>query len=218
MIKRTLIAFAIAFAVVALAENAALGAGYSAVSTFGLDDSYETSTGAYDPNSFPPYGIYGFDVGQSDDFAVKVDGKKTVRWPFQYEWLTICKIRLQMEIGMFIRVKDCDKAEIIMEQVDCADIDRDSDEWPCYYGCLDDPSKLEITSNFDAELRGKVQRSGDVLKKDKYKVSVEPDTVTAGSSTKVEICVEAWEVQIEKGDPGDKEDIGFVLLQARPQL
>lgn len=212
MIKRTLIAFAL------VALMASIVSARSAVDTFGLDDSYKTDFGAFDPNSFPPFGIYGFDKGQSDDFSVKVDGKKTVRWPFQYEWLTICKIKLQMEIGMFIRVKDCDKAEVILEQVDCTDIGRDDDEWPCYEGCLDDPSKLEITSNFDAELRAKLDVDGDVLRDNRVKGFVEPDKIQAGNATKVEVCVQAWEVRIERGDPGDKEDVGFVLLQARPQL
>ncbi|UCC96733.1 MAG: hypothetical protein JSW66_12915 [Phycisphaerales bacterium] len=202
MIKRTLIAFAV-IAFVASIEPAVA--------------AIDTGFGSIDTESYPPFAIYNFDKGQSDDFAVKVDGKKTVRWPFQYEWLTICKIPLQMNIGMFIRVKDCDKAEIILEQVDCADIGADDDEWPCYEGCLDNPSKLKVTSNFDAELQGKVVDTTGVVNKKKTDVEVTPDEISAGS-TDVEVCVTAWEVEIEEGEPGTEVDVGYVALQARPLL
>ncbi|MHC4509633.1 MAG: hypothetical protein ACYTAO_11840 [Planctomycetota bacterium] len=197
MIKRTLIAFAV-IAFVASVVPAA---------------------NTKDTDSYPPFEVYSFDVGQSDDQAVKVDGKKTVRWPFDYKFLEICRIPLKMKLGMYIRVKDCDKSstEIVLKQKDCEDvlIGKQAKHWPCYYGC----ETIKILANFNAEIDAKVVSQSDVIDEDDTKAWADPDNIVGdGEYHSVDICVKTWETKIEKGAAGDETKVGYVSVLARPEV
>jgi len=181
----------------------------------------------YDPDTYPPFAVYSFDVGQSDDQAVKVDGKKTVRWPFEYKPLEICRIPLKMKIGMYIRVKDCDHGDtkIILVQKDCKDLKQknltdalEEKNWPCYFGCR----KIQILANFDAEISGKVVSTKGVIQDDKVYVTANDKSsdviVGDGNYHDVNICVTTWEAKIEKGKAGDEEEVGYVSVLARPAV
>jgi hypothetical protein len=196
MIKKTLIAFAAMAFVVSIVPAA----------------------NTVDEDSYAPFSVYSFDVGQSDDQALKVDGKKTARWPFDYKWLEVCRIPLKMKLGMYIRVKDCDKSstEIVLQQKDCEDLGRAAKEWPCYYGC----ETIKVLANFNAEIRGKVVSTSDVIDNvNDTKTTADPDNIPGdGEYHNVEICVTTWETKIEKGQAGDETVVGYVSVQARPEV
>jgi hypothetical protein len=199
MIKRTLIAIA----VIAFLANA--------VPMFATTVDSET---------YPPFAVYSFSPDQDDDLAIKVDGKATVRWPFEYKYLEICKIPVKMKIGMYIRVKDCDKSttKIILVQKDCDDaetVGKAAKDWPCYYGCV----SIQILSNFNAQIRGQFVDRSDVINGDKYGVSVTPNTIVGdGNYHSVDICVKTWLTKIEKAAAGDEVTVGNVSVQARPEV
>jgi hypothetical protein len=171
-----------------------------------------------DTTTYPPFAVYSFSPHQSDDLAIKVDGKQTVRWPFEYKYLTICKIPVYMKIGMYIRVKDCNDKKIIIVQKDCEDaetVGKGADQWPCYYGCV----TIEILSNFNAEIRGDLQDRTAVINGDKWSVSVTPNTIAGdGNYHAVDVCVKTWLAKIEKAAAGDEVKVGNLAIQARPQV
>jgi hypothetical protein len=172
-----------------------------------------------DTDSYPPFEVYSFDYKQSDDQAVKVDGKKTVRWPFDYKFLEICQIPLKMKLGMYIRVEDCDKdsTEIVLKQKDCEDqnVGREKKEWPSYRGC----ETIEILANFNAEIDGKVVSESEVIEEKNTELTVDPDHIPGdGEYHDVTICVVAWKAKIEKGKAGDETKVGYVSVLARPEV
>jgi hypothetical protein len=170
--------------------------------------------------AFAAISVWQFTDEQSDDLALKVDGKQTVRWPFDYKFLEICRIPIEMKVGMFIRVKDCDDKKIVLTQKDCEDqvINKDSDDWPCYFGCVE----VDISANFDAELDTKLYyENGDIEDAidDNWSSSIDPDTIAGdGDRHTVEICVKAWKVKLEDIPYGDSVDIGEVAILARPEV
>jgi len=171
-----------------------------------------------DSETYPPFEIYSFSPDQSDDLAIKVDGKKTVRWPFEYKYLEICKIPVKMKIGMYIRVKDCDDKKVVLVQKDCTDaetVNKDADDWPCYYGCV----TVDILANFNAQIRGQLVDRSSVINGDKWSVSATPNAITGnGNYQSVTLCVKTWETKIEKAAAGDEVDVAKLSVQARPEL
>ncbi len=213
MIKRTLIAIA----AIALLTSV----------TFGV-----TSTGW--PESDPKLFIWNHTAG--DSAATKVDGKMTVRWPFEYKFLEICRIPVYMKIGMYIKVIDCDKYKVILEQVDCADLkkahpgdDIKAEHYPCYEGCAkhkDGWQGVKVISNFPAELgatfyklvdgEGNAKDGGKVI--DKANANVTPSDIPASTETKVDVCVWTWKTKLEMYGAGDEVKVGEVAVTARPKV
>lgn len=198
MIKRTLIAIA----VIAFLANAV--------------PMFAATT--VDSETYPPFSVYSFSPDQHKDLAIKVDGKQTVRWPFEYKWLEICKIPVKMKIGMYIRVKDCADKKIIIVQKDCDDaetVNKSAGDWPCYYGCV----SIQILANFEAQIRGQLVDRTAVINGDKWSVSVTPDIIGGdGNYDTVDVCVKTWLAKIEKAAAGDEVLVGNVSIQARPTV
>ncbi len=171
-----------------------------------------------DTTTYPPFAVYSFSPPQSDDLAIKVDGKQTVRWPFEYKYLTICKIPVKMKIGMYIKVKDCNDKKIVIVQKDCEDAEtmgKGAGDWPCYYGCV----TIEILSNFNAEIKGDFVDRTAVINGSNWSVSVTPNTITGnGNYQPVDVCVKTWQAKIEKAAANDEVLVGAVAIQARPQV
>jgi hypothetical protein len=204
MIKRTLIAIAL-MAFVASLASAAL-----------------TPLEGYDP-----FKVYPLDLG--DSRSLKVDGKATVRWPYEFKFLEVCRIPVYMEIGMYIKVIDCDKKKIVVKQVDCGDLRAKygthigASDWHCYEGCVKD---VEIVSNFPAVLDAEffVLRDAEGNKKDGGKVidqvdgAVTPNEIPASIKTKVEICVYMWKTDLENFTAGDEVRVGDVAIMAKPKV
>ncbi len=171
-----------------------------------------------DSTTFPPFSVYSFSPPQSDDLAIKVDGKQTVRWPFDYKFLEICKIPVKMKIGMFIKVIDCADKKIVLVQKDCEDaetVGKGAGDWPCYFGCV----TIDVLANFNAELRGRLVDRSSVINGDKWSVSVTPSDIPGdGNAHSVDVCVKTWQAKIEKAAAGDEVDVAKVSIQARPKV
>jgi len=171
-----------------------------------------------DSATYPPFSVYSFSPDQDDDLAIKVDGSATVRWPFDYKYLTICKIPVKMKIGMYIRVKDCDDKKIVLVQKDCEDaetVGKGAGDWPCYYGCV----SIDILANFTAKIKGDFVDRTSVINGDKWSVSVTPNTIAGdGNYHTVDVCVKTWQAKIEKAAAGDEVSVGNVAIQAKPNV
>jgi len=202
MIKRTLIAIA----VIAIAASVSYGSNIQGY--FPSNDDKQLSIYNWvDPND------------QSDkDEALKVDGKMEVRWPFDYKYLTICKIPVKMKIGMYIRVDECDDKKVVLVQKDCEDaetVGKGPKDWPCYYGCV----TVNILANFNAQIRGDLQDRSSVINGDKWSVSASPNTIAGdGNYHPVDLCIKTWQAKIEKAAAGDEVNVANLAVQARPAV
>ena len=184
MIKRTLIAIAVV-ALLATSAHAALQL----------------------PDYFGPFG---------DDYAVKVDGsdKPTIRWPYEikYTALTVCTIPIKMHVGMYVQIEDCKKKKIVLQQVDCGDLPKNADHYPCYIGCV----KFRVRSNFDVKMGQSLHKAGDIPMD--WSCSYKDGDVVTGDGDwhEMQLCVKAWKAQIYRGTPGDEVNVGSVDITVKP--
>ena len=153
---------------------------------------------------------------RSDDMAVKVDGSEKVRWPFEYKALTVCTIPIKMHVGMYVEVKDCKDKKLILQQVDCGDIGKGGDEYPCYLGCV----SFDVRANFEVKMganlnKGKIGDETPIKDWDKYYDG--GDVIPGdGSYHNVKVCVKAWKTEIWNAPPGDEVTVGTLDVTVKP--
>ena len=189
MIKRTLIAIALV-ALLATTAQAALEE---------YHHGYDPSDGSWD--------------GKSG--AVKVDGtdKPTFRWPYtiSYKALVICQIPIKMDIGMYVQVINCKDKKIVLQQVDCGDIGKGDDKYPCYLGC----TTFDVRSNFEVKLGSALHKDSDVIKN--WEAYYDGGSVVpASTTTNIKLCVKAWEAQLWEHAAGDQVSVGSVDITVKP--
>ena len=160
-----------------------------------------------------------FAQGDAYDGALKIPEGQ--HWPCicEYEELTLCQIPVFLKVGMFVKV-DC-SGKIVLHQVDCTSIGKAIDDFPCYKGCKD--NKLAIKSNFEVKLKAKFEKSSDIIPNNNKTSCYFDDGVNPVSSSytfigskTVDLCVEAWQVNVYNGTPGDEAPIGTVTITALP--
>ena len=153
--------------------------------------------------------------------GIKVDPiKMDVLWPFvEYKALPLCVIPVKMKIGLFVQIEECHKRKIILNQVECGDIGKNtSGDWPCYLGC----TTIKVRANFDAKLGLDKAKVGGVL--DKWEAYfTDGDTVDAVAGwVSHEICVKAWRAKLYSVAAAAKADevidVGTVTVTVKPNV
>lgn len=159
-----------------------------------------------------------FHFSEDGTKATKVDGSQTVRWPFDYKALDVCCMPVKMSVGMWVQVEKCDDKKIILEQVDCGDIGKGANYFPCYLDC----EKLKVRANFDVKLGTRLTKediAGDDVISDWEAYYNGTSVVTGdGDYHEVEVCVKAWNVRLWKGSPGDETKVGTLCITAKPNV
>ena len=196
MLKRTLIAIAAVALLVGTAQGAL--------------EIYDT----WDHDSDPNTAEVPTPMKWGNHSAVKVDGSQTVRWPFEYTALEICRIPVLMKIGMFVKVTDCKKKKIVLEQVDCGDLGLGAGDFPCYFDC----ETIAVAANFDVKIGVKLYKIGTVLNKTSAYVDGSDVVPGDGNNHNVSVCVKAWQTQIQKGAVGDTTKVGELSITAKPDV
>jgi hypothetical protein len=134
-------------------------------------------------------------------------------WPYEYVAVDLCTIPVYMDVGLYVQIKDCDKRKIELKQVDCAEIDRESKDFPCYLDC----EEFEIRANFEVKLGVKKAKADPTNLKDWDAYYDGEDTVPGdGNYYKRKVCVKAWKTEIWKSSPGDKVKVGEVTITVKP--
>jgi hypothetical protein len=172
-----------------------------------------TSAQAFGPE--PHYGAQGPNKG------IKIDPiKMDIFWPFvEYKALDLCQIPVKMKIGVFVQIEKCHEKKIVLSQVDCADMGKNSSgDWPCYKGC----TTIKVRSNFDVKLALTKAKVGPVLQ-DWSAYFTGADTVDAGTGwNALEICVDAWKANLYAqevlGQAGETFDVGTVTVTVKPNV
>ncbi|MHC4725971.1 MAG: hypothetical protein ACYS17_01990 [Planctomycetota bacterium] len=129
--------------------------------------------------------------------------KRDFDWPFTYKPIGLCKMDVFMDIGHFVQMKDCNKRELEMKQVNCESIGEGSDDFPCYDGC----EEFEVRANFPAVFGGELTNKSAVFKEVKVYFKDGDDQIngSTGDWEKVTICVKAWKTEIWKADEAKKK-------------
>ncbi len=183
---------------------------------------------------------YYFPIGDLD--SVKVDGSETVRWPVDFKDLPVYTIPIKMKLGMYIEVswpmgfdpidfndfdddfefdwdpndvsanKDKNR-KIVLQQVLCSDIGRESSDWPCYFDCVD----LKIRANFQVKLGTELVKTGGVI--DEWEAYFDGTNIVTGSGEyeTIRVCVKAWKARLLDVPAGERE-VGKLLITVIPDM
>ena len=145
--------------------------------------------------------------------SVKRDGD----WPFEYKALDLCTMKIYMDVGHFVQLKDCSDRSIHLKQVTCTSIGKsNTDDFPCYRDC----EAFKVRANFAAILGGRVDKLDPtgLLKEtrvtwvgDKFQIS------GTGSWEDLEVCVDVWDAEIWKAaEPTNKLHVGNLVITVKP--
>jgi len=133
---------------------------------------------------------------------------------FFYEPVDLCKFPVSMEVGYFATIKECNKREIKLEQVDCRSIGRDGD-FPCYKGS----DVIEVRANFPAIFNATIDKSGgdeDILKEVNLYWENGVNTIQGGTGwEELKLCLDAWGVEIWKSPVGTVK-VGEITIGVKP--
>ena len=145
--------------------------------------------------------------------GVKVDGNEKVFWPYEYKKLDICSMPILMEIGMYVDVQDCKDKKIILKQVDCAEISKASNDFPCYLDC----ETINVRANFDVKLGTRIEKT--TVLKDAEGFFDGGDVVPGdGSYHAMKVCVRAWDARLYNGSYGSEVEVGTLYITAKPDV
>jgi len=162
---------------------------------------------------------YGQDTYQVPG-QIKVDGLWPATITIDYTPIEICRIPIWIKVGMFIEVENCGQKKIVLKQVNCPG----GQSFPCYKGCV----TIKVRANFEAQLSLKLYKIGTIISGgfggDKWKAYFTDGVTTAntwiitgdGNFNTVDICVEAWDVNIYMASPNTQVQAGEVAILAVP--
>jgi hypothetical protein len=148
---------------------------------------------------------------QADDPAIKRD----FDWPFTYKAIDLCKMPVYMDIGHFVQMKECNKRELVMSQVDCESIGKGGGDFPCYDGC----EEFEVRANFPAVFGGNLSNKSAVFKEVEvyWKDGDNQINGSTGDWEKLTVCVKAWKTEIWKASEAKKKQkVADLTITVKP--
>jgi hypothetical protein len=148
---------------------------------------------------------------QAGDPAIKKDGD----WPWEYKAIDLCTMPVYMDVGHYVQLKECNKREIKLVQVDCESIGRDSGDFPCYSDCED----IEVRANFPAIFGATLSKIGPILKDTNlyWKDDHNQISGSTGSWEKLTICMDAWNAEIWRAaEPAENAQVGEITINVKP--
>lgn len=149
-------------------------------------------------------------VVHADDPSIKKDGD----WPWTYKAIDLCKMDVLMDVGHYVQLKECNKRELVLEQVDCVSIGKDG-KFPCYSGC----EEIEVKANFPAIFGGDLSKIGPILKDTTvyWKDDINQISGSTGDWEKLTVCIDAWEAEIWRATaPDDETLVGELTINVKP--
>lgn len=145
------------------------------------------------------------------DPAIKRDGD----WPWTYKAIDLCTMPVFMDIGHFVQLKECNKRELHLKQVDCSSIGKSGEDFPCYSDC----EEIEVRANFPAIFGGTLTKEGPVLTDTKVYWKDDKNQINGGGEwEKLTICLDAWNAEIWKAPlgPSEKTQVGTLTINVKP--
>jgi hypothetical protein len=164
-----------------------------------------------------------------------MDGREVIRWPFdpKPKPLTVCTIPIKMKVGTYVEIRWPAKIieadivpvsyivvveedihrKIVLRQVPCSDIGRDSNDWPCYLDCI----KFRVRANFQVKLETELIKTSSVI--DEWEAFFDGTNIIGGSGRykTVKVCVKAWKAKLYNSPAGER-DVGTLVITAKPDI
>ncbi|MFH1717891.1 MAG: hypothetical protein ABIF19_11105 [Planctomycetota bacterium] len=150
-----------------------------------------------------------------DNTAIKVNIENIeIGWPYEYKALTICTMPVYMNVGYFVQLKDCSDRKIELKQVDCGDIGKGADDWPCYFDC----ETIKVRANFEVKLGTDLTKVGPVI--DGWSAYYDGGSVVPGDGAyhEMKVCVKAWKAKLMNSAPGSKVKVGELHITVKPNV
>ncbi len=169
--------------------------------------------------------------------GIIIDGRKTVRWPFSPEPLTLCTIPIKMKVGTYVEIRwpakiieggndvnivpesyiveveEDIRRKIVLRQVPCSDIGRDNSDLPCYLDCI----KINVRANLQVKLETELIKTSSVI--DEWEAFFDGTKIIGGSGQykTVRVCVKAWKAKLYNSPAGERE-VGTLVITAKPDV
>jgi hypothetical protein len=127
-------------------------------------------------------------------------------WPghWTYDWAEIAKITVKMDIGFWIKIKDCEKLELKLKQ----------DSIKVYSGS----TTVTISTNTGIDI-GLDWASTPPFAGDKDTLTATPPSLPKGNDQAVVIFLKLKNVDLSKYDGGQKcVEVGKITIKVRPQV
>jgi hypothetical protein len=136
---------------------------------------------------------------------------------WKYEPIDICKFPVYMDVGHFIQLKECHKRKIELKQVDCEEIGKDSDDFPCYKGS----DVIEVRANFPAIFSASINKNcddGDLLQEVNLYWENGVNTIKGctGGWEKLKLCLEVCNVDYNNMPAPGTIEVGEITIQVKP--
>jgi hypothetical protein len=144
---------------------------------------------------------------ESDGNATQRKGESW-NWPATYDYVPICDIRVQMDVGFWIKITGCRDSIIKLKQ-------RMVNQYGGQTTCT---AQTNVATQWKAEF---VKKEGFDLGGYNKEAAVDPSTFDAtGASTKVlTVKLKMWDVDLKNLPAGTNcLDIGWVRLSVRPTV
>jgi len=126
------------------------------------------------------------------------------------DWQPIRIIEVWMLIPNYVHIKN--QSPIWLDLIDCSDIGKDPDAYPCFKGC----NTSEVASNCNIELAAYLSIAGTVGAAG-WEKSINPSTINApGGNT--QFCVSAWNVDLLGQAPGTEVRVGTLTIKVKPNV
>ena len=112
-------------------------------------------------------------------------------------------------------MKECNKRELKVKQVDCESIGKGSGDFPCYDGC----EEIEVRANFPAIFGGNLSNLASIVKEKSvyWKDDINQISGSTGGWEKLEVCVKFWKTEIWKAaSPDDEMKVADLTVTVKP--
>ena len=143
----------------------------------------------------------------------EVEEKAEGAW--KYHPIDLCKFSVNMEVGHYIQLKECNKRKIELKQVQCEEIGQANNKFPCYKGS----DVIQVRANFPAILNATIDKSsGDEEILEEVNLYWENGVNTIQGCIgweELTLCLETWGVDLWNFTPGTVK-VGEITIQVRP--
>ena len=134
----------------------------------------------------------------------------------KYKPIDLCKFSVNMDVGHYVELKECNKRKIELKQVQCEEIGQANDKFPCYKGS----DVIQVRANFPAIFNATIDKSsGDEEILEDVNLYWENGVNTiqgcTGGWEELTLCLEAWGVDLWKFNVGTVK-VGEITIGVKP--
>ena len=148
-------------------------------------------------------------------------------WPWkktiEYDPYDICTIDVKLEVGHFVQIEDCGDIDALkLKQVNCGDIGKDGDDFPCYEGCRSFRARANFPAFFGATFDGaQGELDSDIIGSHydlDWDSTDDNEILGDGEWEDLKICMTAWQVELwASGKTDGSVKVGEITITVKPE-